>query len=139
MERSRADAAAADRLYRQFTLLDERFKRLVASWQMLTVDGREILNDHTDAAYDAAVRDRLCAFHNDAKPTLDEICTLAGRLKPFCQRFARAAAAVAAGEGTMIASPLKDSYHTVWFELHEELMHLSGRTRAIEEASKHGT
>ena len=36
----------------------------------------------------------------------------------------------------MIASPLKDSYHTVWFELHEELMHLSGRTRAIEEASE---
>jgi hypothetical protein len=35
----------------------------------------------------------------------------------------------------MIASPLKDSYHTVWFELHEELMHLSGRSRVVEEAN----
>jgi pyruvate,orthophosphate dikinase len=29
----------------------------------------------------------------------------------------------------MLASPLKESYHTVWFELHEELIALSGRQR----------
>ena len=139
MERSRIDAAAADRRYRRFMLLDAHFKRLVGSWQMRTVNGREVLNDHTDAAYDAAVRERLCSFHREARPVLDEICALTTRLKPFALRFARAANAVAAGEGAMIASPLKDSYHTVWFELHEELMHLSGRTRAIEEASKQGT
>jgi pyruvate,orthophosphate dikinase len=139
MERGGIDAAAAARLYRQFMTHDECFKRLVASWQMRTVDGREVLNDHADAAYDAAVRERLCAFHHEARPVLDEICALVARLKPFALRFARAANAVTAGEGAMIASPLKDSYHTVWFELHEELMHLSGRTRAIEEASKHGT
>ena len=39
---------------------------------------------------------------------------------------------------TMIASPLKDSYHTAWFELHEELIHLAGRDRAIEEARSGG-
>jgi len=53
---------------------------------------------------------------------------------PFAARLVRAAAAIAAGDGSMIASPLKDSYHTIWFELHEELIHLSGRNRATEEA-----
>jgi pyruvate,orthophosphate dikinase len=37
----------------------------------------------------------------------------------------------------MLASPLKDSYHTVWFEFHEELIALTGRDRAIEEAAGH--
>ena len=62
----------------------------------------------------------------------------AARLTPFAQRFTRAASAVAAGDGTMIASPLKDSYHTIWFELHEELIHLAGRDRATEEAKSGG-
>jgi pyruvate,orthophosphate dikinase len=79
------------------------------------------------------VREQLCRFHAQALPMMDEISTMAARLATYRARFARAAAAVAAGDGTMIASPLKDSYHTAWFELHEELMHLSGRSRAIEE------
>jgi pyruvate,orthophosphate dikinase len=51
------------------------------------------------------------------------------RLAPYAGRFAQALEAVRAGERTMLASPLKESYHTVWFELHEELIALSGRQR----------
>jgi pyruvate,orthophosphate dikinase len=138
-ERAGVDVAAADRLYRRFMLQDDRFKHLIADWQMRTIDGRQVLNDHADAAYDASVRERLCGFHGEAKPLIDEICGTAGRLKPFALRFARAAAAAAAGDGSMIGSPLKDSYHTVWFELHEELMHLSGRSRAVEEGAQAGS
>ena len=29
----------------------------------------------------------------------------------------------------MFAAPIKDSYHTVWFELHEDLLLLSGNER----------
>jgi pyruvate, orthophosphate dikinase len=137
-EREHTDQAAADRLYSSFVELDDRFKRLVAAWQVRTIDGREVINDHADAGYDAAVRARLGAFHIDATPLIDAICAVASRLRPYRARLARASAAVAAGNGSMIASPLKDSYHTVWFELHEELIHLSGRSRAIEEA-KAGT
>jgi pyruvate,orthophosphate dikinase len=134
-ERDCVDCVAADRLYGRFMQHDDRFKRLITDWQMRTIDGRQVLNDHADAAYDASVRERLCGFHGEAKPLIDEICVTASRLKPFSSRFARAAEAATAGDGSMIASPLKDSYHTVWFELHEELMHLSGRSRAAEEAA----
>ncbi len=44
-------------------------------------------------------------------------------------------AAVAGGDLQMIAHPLRDSYHTVWFELHEELIRLTGRNRADEAAA----
>ena len=37
-----------------------------------------------------------------------------------------------AGDLRFVASPRVDSYHGVWFELHEELILLAGRTRAGE-------
>ena len=41
----------------------------------------------------------------------------------------------AAGNGKYIASPRVDSYHGAWFELHEDLIRLAGRTRADEAAA----
>jgi pyruvate,orthophosphate dikinase len=38
----------------------------------------------------------------------------------------------------MLSAPLKDSYHTVWFEMHEELILLCGRNRADEAAAGRG-
>jgi pyruvate,orthophosphate dikinase len=58
-ERAGIDMATADRLYRQFMLHDDRFKRLITDWQMRTIEGRQVLNDHADPAYDASVRERL--------------------------------------------------------------------------------
>ena len=37
-----------------------------------------------------------------------------------------------AGDGRYVASPRVDSYHGIWFELHEDLIALAGRTRAAE-------
>ena len=36
----------------------------------------------------------------------------------------------------MLAAPLKDSYHTAWFEYHEELIALCGRDRAADERAE---
>jgi pyruvate,orthophosphate dikinase len=137
-ERGVVDRSAAERLYHDFTALDARFKRLVTDWQVRPIDGKQVANDHADAVYDAAVRAGIADFHQATLTLLPEILTLAPRLTPYATRLARAASAIAAGDGSMIASPLKDSYHTVWFELHEELIHLAGRDRAIEEARSGG-
>jgi pyruvate,orthophosphate dikinase len=134
-ERARIDRDAADRLYGEFADADTTFKRIVTAWQVRQVDGRDVINDHSDADYDHAIRGRLGAFHAEAAPLVGAILALAPRLLIYHVRFDRAAAAIAAGDGTMIASPFKDSYHTIWFELHEELMHLAGRDRAAEEAA----
>jgi pyruvate,orthophosphate dikinase len=137
-ERDGVDRGAAERLYQDFMALDTSFKQLVTDWQIKLVDGNRVPNDHTDAAYDAAIRARLAGFNQATLALLPGVLALLPRLKPFATRLARAANAIAAGDGSMIASPLKDSYHTVWFELHEELIHLAGRDRAIEEARSGG-
>ncbi len=137
-ERDGVDRGAAERLYQDFMLLDAGFKQLVTDWQIKLVDGNRVPNDHTDAVYDAAIRARVAGFHQATLALLPGVLALLPRLKPFATRLVRAANAIAAGDGSMIASPLKDSYHTVWFELHEELIHLAGRDRAIEEARSGG-
>jgi pyruvate, orthophosphate dikinase len=137
-ERDGVDRGAAERLYQDFMALDKSFKQLVTDWQIKLVDGNRVANDHADAAYDAAIRARVAGFHRATLALLPGVLTLLPRLRTFAMRLARAASAIAAGDGSMIASPLKDSYHTIWFELHEELIHLAGRDRAIEEARSGG-
>ena len=57
---------------------------------------------------------------------------LAPRLQPYAERLATASRRAVAGNPDYVANPLIDSYHTVWFELHEELMGLCGLDRADE-------
>jgi pyruvate,orthophosphate dikinase len=57
------------------------------------------------------------------------------RFGQYLARFDRAMAAVDAGDARFVASPRVDSYHSVWFELHEDLIRLAGRTREDEVAA----
>ena len=57
-----------------------------------------------------------------------------GIFKPK-RRLDRAMSALSAGDHRYVASPRVDSYHSAWFELHEELILLAGRSRADEVAA----
>ena len=118
-----------------FLDLDGRMKVIVTAWQMREVDGAPVLNDHTDAAYDAAVLADLAALHVDADVWLANLMEELPRLGAYNVRLTRAADLVAGGDHNYIASPRLDSYHNVWFELHEDLILLAGRTREDEVAS----
>jgi pyruvate,orthophosphate dikinase len=118
-----------------FIALDGRMKTIVTAWQMREVDGKQVLNDHTDAAYDAAVLADLAALHADATAWITPLVAGLPRLARYLARLDPAAAAAAAGDGRFIASPRVDSYHGVWFELHEDLIRLAGRSREEEVAA----
>ena len=60
------------------------------------------------------------------------------RLVRYGPRFDAALEQFRAGDRRYLASPLVDSYHTLWFEFHEELIQLSGLTRASGEAADRG-
>ncbi len=132
-----ADAAAwraetATAALDAFIALDHRMKEIVTAWQMKDPD---TLNDHADADYDAAVLARLGELHVDVEAWLAPLVAGLPRLGRYGERLSAAAAAAAAGDGKFIASPRVDSYHGVWFELHEDLILLAGRTRADEVAA----
>ena len=119
-----------------FHTVDRAFKELVTSWQMREIDGEEVVNDHTDAAYDNAVIVRLRDdIHPRVLAVVEVVAAAERRLARYRDRLTAALEAVKQGDAQMMAHPLRDSYHTVWFELHEELIRLSGRNRASEAAA----
>jgi pyruvate,orthophosphate dikinase len=118
-----------------FLPLDHRVKEIVTAWQMSEVDGAPVLNDHSDAEYDAAVLERFALLHKDAATWLATLLDGLRRLADYASRLDRAADLVADGDHGYIASPRVDSYHSIWFELHEDLIMLAGRNRADEVAA----
>ena len=54
------------------------------------------------------------------------------RFGRYRERLDRALIRVDGGDHTMLAAPLTDSYHTVWFELHEDLLTTLGIERSQE-------
>jgi pyruvate, orthophosphate dikinase len=115
-----------------FLDIDHRVKDVVTAWQMRDP---QTPNDHSDAAYDAAVLERLDAIHADTMAWLEPITPKATRLADYGVRLERAIDSARGGDGRYVASPRVDSYHGVWFELHEDLIQLAGRTREEESAA----
>jgi pyruvate,orthophosphate dikinase len=118
-----------------FLALDGRMKETVTAWQMREVDGAQTFNDHTDAEYDARVLAHLGELHAHAEAWLTPLEAGLPRLASYRERLGRAAALAVQGDGRYVASPRVDSYHSVWFELHEDLILLAGRSRADEVAA----
>lgn len=123
-------AAALD----AFLELDRRMKETVTAWQLRDADAH-VLNDHTDEVYDAAVLERLAALHADAASWISPIEANNPRLATYRLRLNRALGQAVAGDHRFVASPRVDSYHGIWFELHEDLIQVAGRTREDEVAA----
>jgi len=82
---------------------------------------------------------RLADLHAAAAPMLAAAAAQLPRLHRYAQRLTSALANAQAGQTGYICSPVLDSYHTIWFELHEELITAAGRTRAEEAAAGRAT
>ena len=129
---------AVEAAYRDFLEVNQGFLGLCTDWQLRpdpdAPDGDPIVNDHADAVHDAAVVARL----GEADDVMREVCgglaEVLARFDGYGQRFADALARVRAGEVEWFTRPMIDSYHTVWFELHENLLATLGIERAREQA-----
>ena len=131
-ERDTVDVAALSAGYHEFDEHNTGLKSLMTRWQ-LRGDGTP--NDHTDADYDAHVIRDLGLLDAGFQPLLTRFVELAPRLGHYPPRFQVALDRIVGGDHSWFARPLVDSYHTVWFELHEDLIGLAGLTRAEEAAA----
>lgn len=120
-----------DKLFDDFLPVNRRLRDVCSAWQSRS-DGSP--NDHTDAAYDDAVRDRLDDLHSAIGPILRRLTAVAPRIAGYRARLQEALDKFDDGESSWLASPLMDSYHTVWMQLHQELILTLGITRAEDEA-----
>jgi hypothetical protein len=134
-ERSGVDQSVLATSYGDFRAVNNEFKALISDWQIK--DGQP--NSHDDAEYDAAILDRLDNVHRQVLPIIATVAALLPRLRAYAAKLNSALDKVKAGDTTWLARPIIDSYHTVWFELHEELIAASGLTREEEARAGHAT
>ncbi len=89
-----------------------------------------VVNDHTDQAYDAAVLARLRVLDLEAaQPICAELAAVLDRFAGYGPRLAGARRRVESGELEWFDRLTVDSYHSVWFELHEDLLSTLGLQR----------
>jgi len=119
-----------DDVYDSFVPINDDIKQIVTDWQMRQVDGELAVNDHSDSRHDQRVIARLRRTDAKVSVALGPLSDALNRFDLYPRRLRRALTLIGEGDHSMLAAPLKDSYHTVWFELHEELIILSGRSRA---------
>ncbi|MEU6806310.1 hypothetical protein [Streptomyces neyagawaensis] len=117
--------------YEAFLPVNRKIREVCTAWQCRP-DGTA--NDHSDSVYDAGVRESLEDVHEAIQPVLrrlEQVLEGSGRylgeLEEALDRFDE-------GEAKWLASPLCDSYHTVWMRLHQELLLVLGISRAEDEA-----
>ncbi|MFJ6695291.1 transcriptional regulator [Streptomyces sp. NPDC091272] len=117
-------SAALDR----FLVLNPELLDLCSAWQLRAVDGVMTMNDHSDPAYDARVLSRIADLHERAEPVCAELSALLLRFRRYRERLAQALARAEAGELEYVADSVF-SYHSVWFQLHEDLLATLGIPR----------
>ena len=114
--------------YDGFLVLNPELLDLCTAWQLRSVDGVMTVNDHGDRSYDARVLDRFTGFDRRAAAVGAELSAALPRFGRYRTRLGRALDRAAAGELEYVADSTA-SYHTVWAELHEDLLATLGIPR----------
>jgi hypothetical protein len=122
-------APEATEAYERFERINRELLRLFTEWQMVPAGSGTVPNDHSDPDYDHKIVDRLGALHERAQRPLEQFTALETRLGEYPRRLDAAYDRVLAGEHDFVSGAKVDSYHTVWFELHEDLLRMLGRER----------
>jgi hypothetical protein len=113
----------------RFERINVELKQVITDWQTLDVGGQKVRNDHANADYDAAVLDRLGEVHERFEPVLAQLTLGLPRLVRYGRKLEVALERAEAGQSEWVSDARSESYHTVWFELHEDLLRVLGRVR----------
>ena len=119
--------------YLEFLPHNDRLLRASTDWQLRpsTTDPLAA-NDHADWEWDGRVLQELSSLDDDLRTVCRDLTGRLVRFAGYDDRFAAALARVARGENSWVARPRVDSCHTVWMELHEDLLATLGVERGAE-------
>ena len=115
--------------YEGFERINRTLKQVITDWQTISVGGARVANDHSDKAHDEAVIDRLGGIHEQIEPIIKAFTAGLPRLKIYGEKLLAALEAAEDGDHEWVSDIRRESYHTVWFELHEDLLRIMGRVR----------
>lgn len=119
--------------YESFLADNARCLRACTDWQLRPDgSGRLAVNDHGDPEWDRRVLDELTALEGVIESLSDGLGARLLRFDRYGARFAGALARVRRGELSWVDRVREDSCHTVWMELHEDLLATLGIARGEE-------
>jgi hypothetical protein len=123
------------RTYLEFLDLNGRVLQAVTDWQTRPVGGDPFAaNDHQDLRWDTRVLERLSAVGGELAPLAGTLAGCLDRLAGYSGRYEAALARARGGEREWVDGLGRDSCHTVWFQLHEDLLATLGIARGHEPA-----
>jgi len=127
--------AGIEAAYRRFLLLNQALLQVCTDWQLRPVAGVDepVMNDHTDEAYDQDVVAALHSLDAEVQPICADLTAIVERFGGYGARLTGALEKIEAGDPDWFTKPTIDSYHTVWFELHENLLATLGIERGKED------
>ncbi len=123
---------ALEAAHAEFRRVNPELLAVCTRWQLRTVDGERVPNDHTDADHDAAVLAELDALHVRVEPVIDALAAVLARYRLHGARLRIALDHVRAGDHDWFTTPMFPSYHSIWFELHEDQLATLGIDRESE-------
>jgi hypothetical protein len=108
--------------FARFHELNDPFLECCTRWQLSDADGSLRPNEHENVAYDGEILDELDRLDDAVQVICAELASALARFGYYNGRFAVARVRVHDGEHDWFTKPMIDSYHGVWFELHENLL-----------------
>jgi hypothetical protein len=124
--------AIVEDCYQRFLSVNHKMLECCTQWQLRTVDGEQVPNDHSDPGHDAAAVAALATIDDAVQPVCAELAAAFDRFAGYGPRLQDARRKIETGDTDFFTKPLIDSYHTVWFELHEDLLVTQGIERSKE-------
>ena len=109
--------AAVEGWYARFETLNDQFIKAVSDWQK---------NEEDEKAKGKVLKvvERLIKALGDLVPEIP-------RYESYLRRFTESVGRVDRGEREYVCGPSIDSVHTIWFELHEDILSVLGRPRDV--------
>lgn len=121
-------------LHTQFVPLNRQFGTACTNWQIRStrIDPMAF-NDHTNWSWDEDVLRTLTSLDHAIGHLCSQLasCCLQ-RFDGYADRYSRALAKVDAGQRRWVDAPEVDSCHTVWIQLHEDLLATLGIPRGSD-------
>jgi hypothetical protein len=115
--------------YQSFEKVNVDLKALITDWQTMKIGGKIVPNDHSDEAYDEQILKRLAKLHRQAERILDAMAAELPRMRVYRAKLEEALANAEDGRIEWVSDAKIESYHTMWFELHEDLLCMMGQQR----------
>jgi hypothetical protein len=119
-----------DAAHTTFLRHNDRFLATVTRWQLPPVPGDPLAaNAHDDPEWDGRVLDELAGHGRRLQTVCAALAAALGRFSGYDTRYAAALERADAGQLAWVDAPGVESCHTVWIQLHEDLIATLGLER----------